>query len=301
MTFRSSSVSKVAAFGSSAVLAGVLAGVVAASPALAATGAGAPAGAAFLDSTGTWAPAATATIHPGVMTETNGSQCTANFVYTAAGKTFLGQAAHCSGTGEATETNGCSAQSLPLGTPVSILGSNVVGHMVYNSWIAMQHSGEKDPDACANNDLALIELPADALAKVNPSVPVFGGPVGVNTTGTASGDRVLSYGNSSLRQGISTFSPKTGTSFGDQGNGWTHTVYTVTPGIPGDSGSAFLDSNGNALGDLSTLAFAPAPLSNQVSDLAHELAWARTHDKALSDLRAVAGTEPFLPGALPLG
>jgi hypothetical protein len=296
MRFQSKGLSKFAAFGGAAVLAGVLA----APPALAAD---APdAGAALFDTSGAWAPAATASIHPGVMTQTEGSgQCTANFVYTAGGRTFLGQAAHCSGTGEATETDGCQAKSLPLGTPVQILGSDVVGHMVYNSWLAMQASGEKDPNACAYNDLALIELPADALAKVNPSVPVFGGPVGVNTTGTTNGERVMSYGNSSLRQGISTFSPKTGTSLGTEGNGWTHMVYTVTPGIPGDSGSAFLDSNGYALGDLSTLSFAPAPLSNQVSDLAHELAWARAHDKNLRDLRVVAGTETFLPGALPLG
>ncbi len=66
----------------------------------------------------------------------------------------------------------------------------------------MQAAGEKNPDACAYNDLALIELPADALSKVNPSVPVFGGPVGVNTTGTTNGEQVVSYGNSSLRGGI---------------------------------------------------------------------------------------------------
>ena len=28
-----------------------------------------------------WAPAATAPIHPGVQTDTNGGQCTANFVF----------------------------------------------------------------------------------------------------------------------------------------------------------------------------------------------------------------------------
>jgi len=297
MTFRSSCLPtlKTTAVGGALVLAGVLAGPQA-------MAADTPqAGAALFDTSGTWAPAATASIHPGVMTETEGAGCTANFVYTAGGKTFLGQAAHCSGTGEATDTNGCSAKSLPLGTPVQIVGSDVVGHMVYNSWIAMQASGETNEDACAYNDLALIEIPADALAKVNPSLPVYGGPVGVNTTGTTNGEQVLSYGNSALRQGITLFSPKTGTSFGDQGNGWSHDVYTVTPGIPGDSGSAFLDSKGYALGDLSTLSFAPAPLSNQVSDLAHELDWARAHDKNLRDLRVVAGTEPFLPGALPLG
>jgi hypothetical protein len=296
MTFQAKGLSKFMAFGGAAVLAGVLA-----APGSALAG-DAPAGAPLFDTSGSWAPAATASIHPGVQTQTEGSgQCTANFVYTAGGKSFLGQAAHCSGLGEATETDGCQAKSLPLGTPVSIVGSDVVGHMVYNSWLTMQAAGETNPDACAYNDLALIELPADALAKVNPSVPVFGGPVGVNTTGTSNGEQVLSYGNSELRGGLAFFSPKTGTSMGTQGTGWTHAVYTVTPGIPGDSGSAFLDSNGYALGDLSTLAFAPLPLSNQVSDLAHELDYARAHDKTMRDLRVVAGTEPFLPGALPLG
>jgi hypothetical protein len=246
---------------------------------------------------GHWAHAATATIHPGVMTLTKDAGCTANFIYTAQGHTYLGQAAHCSGTGESTETNGCSAHSLPLGTPVKILGSNVTGKLAYNSWLLMQKLGEKGENPCAFNDLALIEIPNSAVSKVNPSIPVFGGPNGLNTTGTKAGDAVESYGNSSLRQGMSAFSPKTGTSIGDVGDGWSHSVYTLTPGIPGDSGSAFLDAKGAALGDLSTLALAPSPLSNQVSDVAHELQYARAHSN-LKDLQLVAGTERFHGSAL---
>jgi hypothetical protein len=247
---------------------------------------------ALVDTAGHWAPAGSATIRPGVMVVTKDAECTANFVYTAAGHTYLGQAAHCSGTGEANETDGCKSKSLPLGTPVKILGAGVSGKLVYNSWLLMQKDGEQDPDACAFNDLALIEIPAADVAKVNPSIPNFGGPTGLNTTGTKAGEQVESYGNSALRQGITQLSPKTGTSLGDDGHGWTHTVYTVTPGVPGDSGSAFLDSSGLALGILSTLALAPAPLSNQVSDLNHELIYARAHS-TFKNLRVVAGTEPF--------
>ena len=69
-----------------------------------------------------WAPAATATIHPGVQTVTAGGQCTANFIYTAGSNTYIGQAAHCSSTGAATDTDGCLAASLPLGTPVEVTG-----------------------------------------------------------------------------------------------------------------------------------------------------------------------------------
>ena len=50
------------------------------------------------------------TIHPGVQTYTEGAQCTANFVFTDGADTFIGQAAHCSGTGAANETDGCLAE-----------------------------------------------------------------------------------------------------------------------------------------------------------------------------------------------
>src|SRR6185503_2920322 len=52
-----------------------------------------------------WAPAGSATVHPGVMTFTAGAQCTGNFVYTSGSDVYLGQAAHCSVTGAATDTN----------------------------------------------------------------------------------------------------------------------------------------------------------------------------------------------------
>src|SRR3954449_7036997 len=113
-----------------------LVGGVAASPATAA-----PRRAA---ATVAWAPAASASVHPGVMTFTAGAQCTANFVYTDGTNTYLGQAAHCSGTGSSTDTDGCSSASLPKGTAVTVDGASRPGTMVYNSWIRMQKAGEKD-------------------------------------------------------------------------------------------------------------------------------------------------------------
>ena len=251
-----------------------------------------------------WAPADTATIHPGVMMYTEGAQCTANFVFTdGAGTTYVGYAAHCAGTGEATDTDGCTSDSLPLGTKVDFVedGSLVSdgtrvggGTLVYSSWLTMQKRGETDADTCAYNDLALVKVDAADAGKVNPSIPFWGGPVGINTAGTAPGDTVYSYGNSSLRGGIEELSPKQGTSLGTEGSGWSHPVYTVTPGVPGDSGSAFLDAEGNALGVLSTLAIAPLAGSNGVGDLAHELDYAQANG-GISGLRLVPGTEPFSP------
>jgi hypothetical protein len=242
----------------------------------------------------TWAPAATAPIHPGVQTVTAGGQCTANFVfYDASNTVYIGQAAHCSGTGGATETNGCDSGSLPLGTPVEVGGASQPGTMVYNSWLAMQAAGETNPDTCAFNDLALVRLnPAD-FGKVNPSIPFWGGPSGIDTNGTAAGENVYSYGNSSLRGGVSQLSPKQGVSLGDDGNGWSHNVYTATPGIPGDSGSAFLNSAGAALGVLSTVQIAPLAGSNGVGDVSREINYMNSHSSLGAQL--ANGTQPFNP------
>jgi hypothetical protein len=238
-----------------------------------------------------WAPASSATVHPGVMTFTEGAQCTSNFVfYDASNTVYIGQAAHCSGTGGSTETDGCLAGSHPNGTAVEVTGASQSGTMVYNSWNAMQAAGETDGDACAYNDFALIRLGAADTGKVNPSVPTLGGPTGMGTT-TATLDDVYSYGNSSLRQGITVLSPKRGTSLGAQGGGWTHLVYTVTPGIPGDSGSGFMDASGRAFGVLSTLQLAPVAASNGVSDLAKAVAYMESHGGP--DVTLANGTQPF--------
>jgi hypothetical protein len=245
----------------------------------------------------TWAPASSATVHPGVMTYTDGAQCTANFVFYDATDVYIGQAAHCSGTGGSTETNGCDSGSLPTGTPVDVNGASKPGTLVYNSWLTMQAKGEKDPDTCAYNDLALVRLDAADRDKVNPSIPYWGGPNAVGAS-TQLRDKVYSYGNSSLRGGVTTLSPKEGYSLGDEGGGWSHTVYTATPGIPGDSGSAFLSKTGAALGVLSTVAIAPAAGSNGVGDIQREYDYMKANS-AFSGVTLALGTEPFKGGPLP--
>jgi hypothetical protein len=254
----------------------------------------------------TWAPAATAKIHPGTMMYTQGAQCTANFVFTdGAGATYVGYAAHCAGLGEATDTDGCLAESLPLGTRVTFNeGGSLVsegtqvgaGTLVYSSWVTMHQLGTTDENTCAYNDLALVKVDAADVGKVNPSIPFWGGPTGIDTDGTAAGDRVYTYGNSSLRAGVSQLSPHTGVSLGDDAadGGWSHPLYTVTPGVPGDSGSAFVSADGKAIGVLSTLGLAPLPLSNNIGDLNKELAFAQSHS-GISGLALVPGTEPFDP------
>ncbi len=236
------------------------------------------------------APAAMAAVTPGVQTFTEGAQCTANFIFADGSSTYVGQAAHCAGIGSANETDGCTSRSRPLGTPVTVTGASKPGTLAYSSWLAMRATGETDASACQFNDFALVELdPADA-AGVDPSVPGFGGPTGVGGAGV--GSTIFSYGNSSLRQGIALLSPKQGLVISVDGGGWSRSAYTVTPGVPGDSGSGFMNSAGQAVGVLSTLALLPLPLSNGVGDLSRELTYMRAHSP-FSDVNLVPGTTPF--------
>lgn len=251
------------------------------------------------------APAETAAIRPGVQvltvlpSATDGSnQCTANFVFSDGVDVFLGQAAHCSGTGAATDTDGCTASSLPLGTPVDVVGFDGTTYkgnsVVYSSWLQMQAGREGDPDICAGNDFALVKLTTAAAAVTNPSVPFWGGP----SSGPASsglGDDVYTYGNSGLRAGIAALSPKVGKTVGQSNGGWTYDLYTVSPGVPGDSGSGFMDQDGRALGVLSTLSVLPLAGSNQVADLAKAVEYMKQYSDAFDAVNLVAGTVPFTP------
>jgi hypothetical protein len=254
-------------------------------------------GPSSVSATPAWAPASSATIHPGVQLLTKGAQCTANFIFTDATRVFVGQAAHCSGTGGNTQSDGCTAPSLPLGTPVTIPGASRPGTIVYSSWLTMQALKESDPSVCQYNDLALVELDPADVRSVNPSIPIWGGPTGLVTTGTTAGEQVYAYGHSKLAMGVSLLSPKQGVSLGDSGNGWSHAVMTLSPGIPGDSGSAYLDAQGRALGVLSTLELAPLPASNGVGDLAHELTYLHAHS-GFTGVQLALGTERFAASPL---
>ena len=248
-----------------------------------------------------WAPADQATIHPGVQTVSDSGQCTANFIFTNGTDVLIGQAAHCTGSSAATSTNGCEQdpEPLPLGSEVEIEGASRPGVLVYSSWNEMLANGESDDATCAFNDFALVRIDPVDVPKVNPSVPDWGGPQGTGTS--AEGEQVYTYGNSSLRLGVSQLSPKTGYTVAVDPSGWSYDVYTATPGVPGDSGSAVLNADGAGLGILVTVQIAPLAGSNGITDLGKAVAYARTH--GLSNLALVNGTEAFdgsLNAALPI-
>lgn len=253
-----------------------------------------------------WAPAGDAPIHPGTQTVTLGGQCTANFVFVRTElvdgteylvDVLLGTAAHC--ISEASGADECQDEGYPIGTPTDVDGATRPAAAAYNATLSMQAVGEADRDVCTHNDVGMIRLAYDDWALVNPSIPDLGGPVELASDGTAQGDTLWSWGNSSLRLGIEQTSPKRGFALETTNSGWNHTFYTFTPGIPGDSGSALLDDDGNALAVLSTVGVAPYPAANNADDIGRAVAWALANEPTMAGLRLEPGTEPFDPSGYP--
>jgi hypothetical protein len=185
--------------------------------------------------------------------------------------------------------SGCSEPTLPLGTSVVIEGndgSRTSGHLAYTSWGTMQERGESDEARCFLNDFALVELDPADVGRVNPSMPVLGGPTGLDTDGTRNGEPVFSYqpqnGGTTVKQGRS---------LGVSDDGLAHRVDTAPPGRPGDSGSGYLDANGEAFGVLSTL-FLDGSRTNGVADLAQALEYTNAYG-GIGRVALVPGTEPF--------
>lgn len=256
------------------------------------------------DAVAAWAPEATAKIKPGVQMYTAGAQCTANFVFKdAAGNVYVGYAAHCAGKGESSDTNGCTTQSLPLGTPVKFVsggnffssGTTVgTGKLAYSSWASMQKLKTKDANRCAYNDFALVRVDKASVKNVNPTVPKFGGPTGLAAPPLVAKAPIYTVGNSSLRTGSA--STKTGKVLSRVPGlpVLAYNIQTGSPGIPGDSGSGYMDGAGRAAGVLSTIniGLSLTPVTNTMGNLVYELAWAQKYS-GISGLVLVRGTRGF--------
>lgn len=230
-------------------------------------------------------------IRPGVQMITGDAQCTGNFIFKDKAKhTYVGMAAHCAGKGSETDTDGCTTSSLPLGTKVKFVtgGSRAssgtlvgTGTLRYSSWLAMKRAHTTNANICGYNDLALVQVDKKYLSRVSPTVPVFGGPTALASL-PAAGTSVYSIGSSYVRSSSSAKSGRVVAS-----SPWTMTVRTRPTGVPGDSGSGYLDATGRAVGVLSTLDIFPNTGANGVGSLFQEVGFAAKH--GVPGLRLVKG------------
>jgi hypothetical protein len=239
-----------------------------------------------------WSTPAAATIHPGMQLYTRDLQCTANFVFTdGSGNAYIGQAAHCSSLGGSTDTDGCKTKSMRLGTVVTDADGRRIGTLAYNSWIAMRAARERDANACAANDLALVKIDRSLISQTSPTVPGLGGPSGLDRDGASAGEQTWAVGNSSLLFGAGSWVAQTGVVQKVTDGGWAFYVSMLRPGVPGDSGSGYLTRGGLALGQLSTISVGTEGVGNTVGNLAKELRYANRHSR--TTYRLATGQRAF--------
>ena len=156
-----------------------------------------------------WAPAASAPIHPGVQTFTAGAQCTANFIFTDGGNIYIGQAAHCSGTG-----------GRPTPTAARRLAADRHAGRGRRAPASPGPSSTTRGSRCRRTASRRQHLPVQRprAGQARPGRRRQGQPVGARLRRPdrrrrrlgRRGDDVYSYGNSSLRGGVTQLSPKQG-------------------------------------------------------------------------------------------
>lgn len=209
-----------------------------------------------------WPALEDAPLRPGVQIVSPTGQCTSNFVFVDDASVYFGLAAHC-------------VEGMQLGEGVQIDGTRATGTLAYSSWLTMAEVEETDASALEYNDFALVRVDNDYRALVHPAMRHFGGPVSLaSSSDVATGDKVLTYGNSGIRQQVDPLSWHEGAVVA-RPDPWTTTVLTATPGIPGDSGSGALTADGRALGVVVTLTVAPLAGTNGVTSLDLALDYAR--------------------------
>ncbi|MGQ0574038.1 MAG: serine protease [Pseudonocardia sp.] len=217
------------------------------------------------------------------------SACTAAFVFRNERATFLAYAAHCAIPVQDKKRSGCEYDTLPLGTRVEIqgtAGARAYGSLAYSSWRTMREIGESDDDRCRFNDLALVEIDTVDAGSVDPTVPVVGGPSGIDRTPPERFERVVSY-----QPYVTEPAMKQGVMLGTRGGGWLHRVDVAPAANLGDSGSGLLGPDGTAFGILATR-YLDRLATSGVTDLRLALAYAQRYGQ-VGELELVPGRTPF--------
>ncbi len=245
-----------------------------------------------------WPSPSEANIRPGVQVSTGSGSCTSNFLFTTPGNgsLLLGSAAHCFAENPSGASDGCdpSAEPHQPGTSVNIEGASEPGVLLYSSWHSMQQGNETSQEACLYNDFALILIPQEDRATTSPAMHGYGGPTGLAQSASVStGDKLLWYGNSNLRPGME--EAQTNEGYVVHAGPWDAVMYSATPGVPGDSGSGVLSSNGDAVGVMNTVRILPETGSNGVMLLEPALEYAAGLDVVVE----LATWEQLDDGVLP--
>jgi hypothetical protein len=128
--------------------------------------------------------------------------CTANFVWSAGTKLYLGAAGHCFLPADRKATHGAGADYDASGVTVQVCVENcegnfrtdlLLGTLVTLGKVAYARQTNATGEEDVGNDFGVVEIPQEAAALVRPQMPVWGGPHGIDVL--EAGDFGCHYGN----------------------------------------------------------------------------------------------------------
>lgn len=228
-----------------------------------------------------WPDPDEAAVRPGVAIADG--TCTANFVFSSPDNAtlYVGTAAHC-------------FPDPDPGQAVSIADGAATGELAYHSFQAMERVNESNQAAWDFNDFALVRIDPGFRDTVHPAVRTYGGPTGLSAD-AGTGDRVLTTGDTSLRNGADALDPREGYVTGS--SPWHVDVQLYAPSVPGDSGSPVLTADGRALANLVTIEVLPQTGSNDATKITRAVAYMEDHGGPQVELETWTQLSPgILPG-----
>lgn len=175
------------------------------------------------------------------------STCTLGFVLTTPDNAtvFVATASHC-------------VAGFSVGTEIPIAqgaARAVVAYCSFGARAGTRACPDSAPDAATDpqmDDFALLAVHDEDRRLVHPAVLGFGGPTGI-ARDLEKGARVLTYGNTDLRDGGRALPGEPGDAREGEvwdSDEWITEAVITPPSLPGDSGGPALDGDGGAIGVL---------------------------------------------------
>lgn len=176
--------------------------------------------------------------------------CSANFVWAGRGQRFLGAAGHCFIPAASAATHGPGADYDASGVTVDVCIENCQGNFDTNqitgTWVrlgSVAYARQTLNGEDVGNDFGIVEVPREFRDFIRTSLPVWGGPTGVETLEV--GEYGCHYGNGLVVGEVFLTKARVGVGGGSDYSSWM-----------GDFAAAFGDSGSGMVGCVSdTLGF----------------------------------------------
>jgi hypothetical protein len=171
--------------------------------------------------------------------------CTANFVWSGGGKTYLGAAGHCFLPADKKSTHGAGADYDASGVTVQVCvencetgfesGITLLGRYVTLGKVAYARQTDPAGEEDIGNDFGVVEIPSTLAGLIRASLPVWGGPDGTSTL--EYGEYGCHYGNGVVVGETFVTKARVGVGGGSDKDFWMGDFASAF----GDSGSAMVD------------------------------------------------------------